>query len=118
MTNRPARPERMSWVSPQITVQDVDKSVDFYEKAFGFQKVDTFADKTGTTQYAEMQYNGESLMFSRENAFGNPAKTPATDGFISPVKLYLYCEDVDQFFQKALALLLRIFFVFLVCFHL
>lgn len=57
MTNRPARPQGASWVTPYIVVKDVDASINFYEKAFGFHKQTAIPDDSGTTMHAELKFD-------------------------------------------------------------
>ena len=84
-------------------VRDVERSVAFYEQAFGLQR--RFVDESG--QYAEME-TGETTLAFASNELGasnlpggfrrnDPAEPPAG------VEIAFLTEDVDAAFRKALA---------------
>ncbi|MBD3333015.1 VOC family protein, partial [candidate division GN15 bacterium] len=66
MSDRPPKPEGMSWVTPMLTVKDMRGSLDFYAKAFGFEKSFEMPDDNGNLMHAEMRYRGQSMMFGPE----------------------------------------------------
>jgi uncharacterized glyoxalase superfamily protein PhnB len=93
----------MSWLSPYLTVKDVGKALEFYQKAFGFTKRMAMTDDKGVTTHAEVQHNDAVIMFGPEGGPNNPATAPATAGLASPVTLYLYVEDTDAQYRRAVA---------------
>ena len=103
MPDRPIRPEGAPWVTPYLIVRDVAASLAFYEKAFGFTKKTGLPDEKGELQFAEIFHKDHMMMLGKEDAYGNPAKSPATTSNISPMSLYLYCDNVDQFYENAIA---------------
>jgi len=60
------KPANFSWMSPYIIVKDVDKAMDFYKRAFGFEQGETMTED-GVTNHGEMFYKGQSMMFGRED---------------------------------------------------
>ena len=46
-----------------------------------------------------MKFQNTVIMFCAEGAFGTTAKSPGTDRVESPVTLYFYVDDVDDFYQ-------------------
>lgn len=102
MTAQP-RPEGVTWVSPYITVKDADRAVNFYEKAFHFEKRDMVPGQDGTTWHAELKYKDQLLMLGKEGVWGGQTLSPQTSRVESPMNLYLYCEDVDAFHKHAIA---------------
>lgn len=98
------RPEGFSWVSPYIIVADVDAAIEFYKKAFGFTTREILhKDENGNTSHAEMFYKDQSMMFGREGGYGGPSKSPKNSGVASPISIYLYTENVDDFYKNATA---------------
>jgi uncharacterized glyoxalase superfamily protein PhnB len=88
---------------PYLTVQDAGKALDFYQKAFGFRKLNAMTDKEGRVVHAEVEWQDAWIMLGTEGAYGGPCRAPVTSGVRSPVNLYLYCEDVDSLFARATA---------------
>ena len=102
MSKRPAKPAGTPWLSPYLTVKDSDAALDFYQRAFGFEKKFAFQGPDGRTAHAEMVYRDALIMFGPEGA-GGECKAPATLGVQPPVALYVYCDDVDAIYRRATA---------------
>jgi len=103
-TQRPPRQVGMAWLTPDLTVRDVDKTISFYERAFGFEKGYAVPDKTGKTVHGDLKYEGSTVvMLGREGAMGCPCKSPATSNADCPINLYVYCSDVDELYRRAKA---------------
>lgn len=102
MSLKPCRPEGTSWISPYIIVKDVDTAVNFYVNAFGFEKIHLVAGEDKTSWHAEMRYKEQMLMFGKAGAYGGKTKSPIESGVDSPINLYLYCDNVDEFYASAL----------------
>lgn len=103
MSKRPARPAGAPWMIPSLVVKDADAALDFFQRAFGFEKKMIVPGPDGRTKHAEMVWRDASFMFSPEGAYGCPVKSPATSGASSPMGLYIYCEDVDALYARATA---------------
>lgn len=96
------RPDNVPWLTPYLTVRDARASIDFYERAFGFELKDAVRDDDGTVLHTEMTYRGRLVvMFSPEGSYGNTMQAPATSGHNIPLNFYLYCEDVDAMVGRA-----------------
>ena len=102
-SQRPARPEGMPWLSPYLTVRDASAAIAFYEKAFGFKTKNVMPGPDGKPGHVEMSWKDALIMLASEGAFGGTCKAPATSGALSPVTLYVYCDDVDALHAKATA---------------
>lgn len=89
---------------PYLTVASAKNSIRFYEQAFGFEWLNTKeVDPTGNLDHAEMKYKDLLIMFASEGAFGSMTKTPAHLNVEPAITLYIYCDDVDAMYQKALS---------------
>ena len=96
------RPRGMSWLTPYLIVRDAKKSMAFYKKAFGFEAMGVMKDK-GKIIHAGMTYKKQTvLMFSPEGAMGDKMRTPKTMKAMACEAHYLYVDDVDATFAKAI----------------
>jgi PhnB protein len=84
-----------------LTVADVKAAVSFYQKAFGFKKRGLMNGPDGKPMHAELTLRGSTLMLGPEMPGWN--KSPKALGG-SPASLYLYVENADKAFAKALKL--------------
>jgi len=97
-----AKDDTMPWISPAITVKDVEAGLKFYADAFSFEPAGSMQDDDGNTNYAHMLYKGQMvLMMMPEMSWGKNCRTPASTGVEAPIGLYVYCDDVDVLYQQA-----------------
>ncbi len=93
-------PEKMTAITPFLTVKDIDAAMNFYEKAFGFTKKMAMPGPDGKTVHGEMMHGECTMMFcgpSEHCGSVCPTENTKTTSF----GLYLYVEDVDKFFAHA-----------------
>lgn len=96
------RPRGMPWLTPYLTVRDAKKSIAFYNKAFGFESMGIMKDK-GKIMHVGMTYKQQTvLMFAPEGAMGDKMRTPRTLKAIACEAHYLYVDDVDETYAKAI----------------
>ena len=93
-------PPEASWLSPYLTVTDVTKAVAFYKQAFHFEIKTLVPDETGVDIHAEMYYQDQFIMCGKEGAHGSNLKAPKTTSVLCPITLYLYTENVDEFYER------------------
>jgi uncharacterized glyoxalase superfamily protein PhnB len=95
----------MPWITPYLTVRDSDRAIDFYERAFGFSAGTEVPLPDGRTGHVEMHWKDGQVvvMFGPEGGFDKECRAPATSGTKSPVSLYVYCDDPDAIYARALA---------------
>ncbi len=92
----------MPWISPYLCVLDVDKSVEFYQKAFGFTVVEgVVKNEEGISMHCELKYQGSVVMVGLQGASDKIVRAPASSSVPSPISLYVYCENVDEFCSLA-----------------
>lgn len=95
-------PPNFPWLSTCMTVKDVKVAADFYKKAFQFVITDLVMGEDDTYWHGELRYKDGVVMIGKEGAWGNTNKTPANSKIQSPINHYVYCEDVDKFYQSAI----------------
>jgi len=98
----PPRPAGVPWLTPYLTVRDARASLAFYQVTFGFGVRDSVEDD-GTLMHVEMTYHDQLIvMFAPEGAFGSTARTPQSAKTVAPQSFYLYVDDVDAVYARAL----------------
>jgi uncharacterized glyoxalase superfamily protein PhnB len=96
------RPAGVPWLTPYLTVRDARASMDFYRTALGFAVRDSVEDD-GAIMHVEMTYHDQLIvMFAPEGAFGSTARTPKSAQTVAPQSFYLYVDDVDAVYARAL----------------
>ena len=76
--------------------------MDFYRAALGFAVRDSVEDD-GAIMHVEMTYHDQLIvMFAPEGAFGSTARTPKSAEAVAPQSFYLYVDDVDAVYARAL----------------
>jgi uncharacterized glyoxalase superfamily protein PhnB len=87
-------------------VKDADAAIEFYQQAFGFEKRMAMKGPDGKTGHVEMTYRDSLIMFGPVSAQPRsdwPHKPPTMSQVVSPIGLYVYCDDVDALFARAIA---------------
>ena len=98
---RSPRPTGMAWLIPALPVQDVQRAIDFCQKAFGFEKGITMPGPDGKIVHGEVRYEGETVaMFGRDSDPNCIHRSPATSKTDCPIALYVYCDNVDALYAR------------------
>ncbi|MBV8051513.1 MAG: VOC family protein [Acidobacteriaceae bacterium] len=93
-------PKGFHTVTPALHVRNARQAIDFYKKALGAEEAVCMTSPDGKIGHAELRIGDSMIFLSDENpAFGN--KSPQSLGGTTG-GLYLYIEDVDKGFQRAL----------------
>jgi PhnB protein len=100
MTAVKKKPDNMPWITPYLAVSDPKKALEFYEKAFGFQKRFAMEGKDGQIVHAEMQHREGVIMMGPE--MEDYAKSPKALGHRPSIGLYIYVDDVDALYRRAI----------------
>jgi PhnB protein len=88
-------------VTPYLAIKNGAKALEFYKKAFGATESFKLTMPDGRLGHAEIRLGDSVIMLSDEfPEYGG--RSPETLGG-SPVSIHLYVDDVDAFFEKALA---------------
>lgn len=97
------RPARMPWLSPYLAVRNLDRSVDFYTKAFGF-KTKGMKDHDGSINHINVFHKNTVIcMLHPENSVGSPARAPASMNVNASQTFYVFVDNVDKIYEKAVA---------------
>ncbi|HEX4046589.1 MAG TPA: VOC family protein [Elusimicrobiota bacterium] len=89
-------------LTPQITVKDCLKAIEFYKKAFGAEMIEApCAMPDGRIGHAELKIGDSRLMLNDEFPEMGAA---APQGKTTSASVYVYVADVDMVFKGAVAL--------------
>jgi len=100
MQAKQAIPLGFHTITPSLFVRNAEQAIDFYKKALGAEERMRMAGPSGKVDHAELKIGDSVIFLSEENpTFGT--KSPQTLGGASSA-LYLYLEDVDGAFQRAI----------------
>ena len=95
-------PEGLRTITPQLTVKDGAKALEFYKRAFGAVETSRFPGPGGIIMHSSMKI-GDSQFFLTDQMPGqdwsvNPTKLGATS-----VVLNLYVTDCDKLYNQAIS---------------
>jgi len=94
-----AVPDGYNTITPNITVRDAAKAIDFYQKAFGAEEVMRMPGPGGKIMHAELRIGNSRFMLADEMPeMGN--KGPASYGG-TPTSFYVYVNNVDAAWKRA-----------------
>jgi len=99
MANVKAIPPGYTNVTPSMTVKDAPKVIEFYKKAFDAKEHMRMPGPDGKIMHAEIQIGNAIIMMNDEVMGSRSAQTLGG----SPISFYLYVEDANAAFKKAIA---------------
>jgi len=100
MTN--AIPEGYHSVSPMFMFRDARKAIDFYKQAFAARERYVMPGPDGKgVMHAEMMIGNSIIMMGEEHPNESCRSAETIGG--SPVSFYIYLENVDEAFGRAVA---------------
>lgn len=92
-------PEGFHTISPYLMVEDTAEAIAFYKNAFGATEIHRQLNADNVLTGAEMRIGTSPIMLGGSGQKGGEASLEN----IPQVTLYLYVEDVDSFFEQAVA---------------
>jgi PhnB protein len=92
-------PEGYHTVTPHLVVDNAAQAIDWYKKALGAEEVARNSGPDGKIMHAEIRI-GDSRIMMNDPMMGG--KGPKAIGG-SPASLWLYVEDCDALFNRAVA---------------
>jgi PhnB protein len=94
-------PEGFHTVTPYMTIKNASDAIEFYKEAFGAAEVFRWADPDGRVRHAEVVIGDSPVMLTDEAPEFGMTGPQSLGG--SPVHVFLYVEDVDEIFGRAIA---------------
>jgi PhnB protein len=94
-----AVPEGHHTVTPQLTLDNAAQAIDWYKKALGAAEMSRAVGPDGKIMHAELRIGDSRIMLNDAMMGGKGPK--AIGG--SPASLWLYVEDCDALFNRAVA---------------
>jgi PhnB protein len=92
-------PEGHHTVTPQLTLDNAAQAIEWYKKALGAEEVARHVGPDGKIMHAEVRIGDSRIMLNDAMMGGKGPK--AIGG--SPASLWLYVEDCDAVFNRAVA---------------
>ena len=92
-------PEGYNTVSPYLAVDDAEKAIEYYKKAFGAEETVRMNAPDGRIGHAELEIGDSHLMVS--DPVPQSSTRPPTELGGTSVSIFMYVEDVDAVVQKA-----------------
>ncbi len=96
-----AIPEGFYSLTPYFCVKDAARAIEFYKRAFGATEITRMLGPDGKVMHAELKVGNSIFMLSDEVPH-SMCRSPQTLGGTS-VGLYLYVDDVDTIFNRAVS---------------
>ena len=94
-----AIPEGHHTVTPQLTLDHAAQAIDWYKRALGAEEVARAGGPDGQIMHAEVRIGNSLIMLN--DAMGGSKGPTAIGG--SPASLWIYVEDCDTLFNRAVA---------------
>jgi PhnB protein len=95
-----AVPKDLQTMTPQLTLDDAAQSIEWYKKAFGAEEVYRSTGPDGKVMHAQVKIGNSSFMCN-DVMMDDHHKGPKGHGG-SPVAFWLYVDDCDALFTRAL----------------
>jgi len=95
-------PEGYHTATPYLIVRNAERAIDFYKRAFGATELMRAVDpETKKIRHAEIKIGTSPIMLTDENPEFPDWQSPESRGG-TPVHIYLYVENADAMFKRAL----------------
>jgi PhnB protein len=94
-------PEGYHSVTPYLAVHDAARALDFYHRALGAKEIMRMNNPQGRVGHAEIKIGDSIIMLAEETPDSGLRSPQSLNG--STVSIFVYLEDVDSVFNKALA---------------
>ncbi|MBX9568002.1 MAG: VOC family protein [Candidatus Obscuribacterales bacterium] len=99
MSKVDAIPKGYHTITPGLVYKDTKAAIEFYKKAFGAEEKEVCLGPNGKVMHAEMKLGTSIFMMNDEFPEMGCVSPETLKG--TPVSMYVYVENVDQFVEKA-----------------
>lgn len=103
MSKVPHIPKGYNSITPYLIIKGAAQAIEYYKRVFGATEIMRMPGPNGQVGHAELQIGDSHIMLADENPSMGQGHTSATTIGASPVSLYLYIQDVDKVFDRAVA---------------
>jgi uncharacterized glyoxalase superfamily protein PhnB len=94
-----AVPDGHHTITPQLTLDNASEAIEWYKRALGAEEKGRAVGPDGKIMHAELRIGDSRIMLN--DAMGGGKGPKAIGG--SPISLWVYVEDCDALFNRALA---------------
>jgi PhnB protein len=94
-----AVPEGLHTITPQLTLDNAVEAIEWYKKGLGAEEISRAVGPDGKIMHAEIRIGDSRIMLNDAMMGGKGPK--ALGG--SPASLWIYVEDCDALFNRAVA---------------
>ena len=93
-------PQGMHTVTPNLTLRDCAKAIEFYKRALGAQEISRMPAPDGKSiWHAELKI-GDSVVYMNDEMPGMSRPAPTAENPV-PITMWLYVKDCDAAFDQA-----------------
>jgi PhnB protein len=93
-------PDSYPRVSPHLSIVGAADAIEFYKSVLGARERMRMEMPGGAVAHAEVELNGSVIMLGEETPDGRDPSPKTLGG--SPVALFVYVEDVDDVYKRAI----------------
>jgi PhnB protein len=94
-------PEGYHTATPYLIAKDAAGAIEYYKKAFGATMIEIITDESGAVRHGEFKIGDSPFMITDEHPDFPAWLGPHSRGG-TPVHIYLYVEDADAVFNRAI----------------
>lgn len=95
------KPRDAQWLTPYVTLGDVEKTLKAWREAFGFD-VKVMGEENGRPTHVEVFHRKKPIVMGGpegEDADARATKAPASLGVAASQTFYVYVDDVDAHYK-------------------
>ncbi len=93
-------PDGFHTITPNLLCRNAERAIEFYKTVFGASELMRLPGPGGKIMHCELKI-GNSILFVNDDFTQSTGDTPARSS-LSSTSLFLYVEDVDTVFNRAL----------------